>query len=99
MTPQGKVDREALRGVAYRETPAGVGNNGNLTDMELTVSEIVAEVLKRNIGLDDDMFDSGATSLAFMRIIASVNQRCHTSLTGAELEVATVRCLAACAEA
>ncbi|WP_155372899.1 amino acid adenylation domain-containing protein [Catellatospora vulcania] len=97
LTPQGKVDREALRGLAYREAPADSPQAAGLTATQALVTEIVTEVLARGgIGLDDDLFDCGATSLAFMRIIASVNQRCHTSLTGAELDEATVACLAAC---
>ncbi|MFD0395906.1 phosphopantetheine-binding protein [Streptomyces nogalater] len=60
----------------------------------------MTEVLARpGIGLDDDLFEHGATSLAFMRVIASVNRRWKLSLTGAELDAATVRDLSACVDA
>jgi acyl carrier protein len=50
------------------------------------VTGIVEEVLQgREIRPDVDLFDQGATSLAFVRIIASVNERFGTSLTGSEL--------------
>jgi len=54
--------------------------------MREDVTGIVEEVLQgREIRPDVDLFDQGVTSLAFVRIIASVNERFGTSLTGSEL--------------
>ncbi|WP_329213079.1 amino acid adenylation domain-containing protein [Streptomyces sp. NBC_01485] len=101
LTAQGKADRSALDGLPYREAPAARQADPNeLTETQRKVAATVCEVLDRpSIGPDDDFFDSGATSLAFMRIIASVNQLCGVALTGAELDEATVRSLAACVDA
>lgn len=54
---------------------------------------IVREVLGRDdIGPDDDVFDHGATSLSFVRILARINQRCGVMVHAASLGgVATAR--------
>ncbi|MEU0113976.1 amino acid adenylation domain-containing protein [Streptomyces bobili] len=100
-TAQGKVDRSALPTLRHRQAPAGpAGGGAELTPTQQQVDAIVTEVLARpGIGLDDDLFEHGATSLAFMRVIASVNRRWKLSLTGAELDAATVRHLSACVDA
>ncbi|MFJ1654164.1 amino acid adenylation domain-containing protein [Streptomyces sp. NPDC088337] len=100
-TAQGKVDRSALPALPHRQAPAGpAGAGAELTPTQQQVDAIVTEVLARpGIGLDDDLFEHGATSLAFMRVIASVNRRWKLSLTGAELDAATVRHLSACVDA
>ncbi|MFF9062930.1 amino acid adenylation domain-containing protein [Streptomyces sp. NPDC014882] len=100
-TAQGKVDRSALPALPHRQAPAGPAGGGvELTPTQRQVDAIVTEVLARpGIGLDDDLFEHGATSLAFMRVIASVNRRWKLSLTGAELDAATVRQLSACVDA
>ena len=68
--------------------------------MREDVTGIVEEVLQgREIRPDVDLFDQGVTSLAFVRIIASVNERFGTSLTGSELvDGATVDNLVAVVE-
>ena len=68
--------------------------------MREDVTGIVDEVLQgREIRPDVDLFDQGVTSLAFVRIIASVNERFGTSLTGSELvDGATVDNLVAVVE-
>lgn len=64
--------------------------------MEQEIAEIVEEVLGRRVAPDQDLFDQGATSLAFVRIVALVNQRYDTALTGSELgDLASVDTLAA----
>ncbi|MGX1026982.1 amino acid adenylation domain-containing protein [Streptomyces sp. SAI-097] len=100
-TAQGKVDRSALPALPHRQAQAGpAGGGAELTPTQQQVDAIVTEVLARpGIGLDDDLFENGATSLAFMRVIASVNRRWKLSLTGAELDAATVRHLSACVDA
>jgi hypothetical protein len=62
---------------------------------------IVREVLGRpGIGPDDDVFDHGATSLSFVRILAQINQRCGVRVPAAALGgMATARAMAVLAGA
>ncbi|MEO6089930.1 MAG: amino acid adenylation domain-containing protein [Umezawaea sp.] len=84
LTQQGKADRSAL-------TPSQDG----VAETVAAVSSIVAEVLGRDgTGADDDLFETGMTSLAFVRLIAMVNEKFGLDLTGAELNEPTTTCLA-----
>jgi acyl carrier protein len=60
------------------------------------ISAIVASVLQRDrVHPDVDLFDQGTTSLAYIRIIAEINQRYQLSLNGSEVDgVATIERLA-----
>ena len=60
------------------------------------ISAIVESVLQRDhVRPDLDLFDQGATSLAYVRIIAEINQRYQLSLNGSEVDgVATIERLA-----
>lgn len=105
LTPQGKTDRDALRRLLDDEPatglPAEPPDSGPGAPAVTAVTAIVHEVLRgpRPPAADVDLFDIGATSLAFVRIIAQVNQRFGLRLTGAELGgEATVARLAACVE-
>ncbi len=57
---------------------------------------IVRSVLRRDhVRPDVDLFDQGATSLAYVRIITEINQRYQLSLDGSEVGgVATIERLA-----
>ncbi|MEU8891950.1 amino acid adenylation domain-containing protein [Streptomyces sp. NPDC048442] len=101
LTPQGKADRRALDLLPYAEAfPAG-GRGGELTGTGVEIMRLVTEVLGGSdcLGSDDDLFSAGVTSLAFTRIIVLVNRRYGLTLTGAELEEATVNGLADCVDA
>ncbi|MEU2246399.1 amino acid adenylation domain-containing protein [Streptomyces sp. NPDC019224] len=101
LTPQGKADRRALDLLPFDEAfPAG-GRGGELTATGTEIMRLVTDVLGGDIGLggDDELFSAGVTSLAFTRFIALVNQRYGLSLTGAELDEATVNELAGCVDA
>ena len=65
------------------------------------VLRIVRQVLGRpGIGLDDDLFDHGATSLSFVRVLAQIHQELGVMVHAAALGgVATPRNLAACVTA
>jgi amino acid adenylation domain-containing protein len=81
LTPQGKVDRAALPAPAASSEPTRAG-----TDSGAIIGKIVAEVLERDrVGPDDDVFDLGATSLMFIRIVAEVNAQFGVALNGSEL--------------
>jgi acyl carrier protein len=60
------------------------------------ISAIVESILGReHVPPDADLFDQGATSLAYVRIIAEINQRYQLSLNGSEVDgVATIERLA-----
>jgi hypothetical protein len=65
------------------------------TGAEQAILDVVGEVLGRpGIRLDDDLFDHGATSLSFVRILALINQRYQVMVPIAELTEATPRGLA-----
>jgi acyl carrier protein len=55
-----------------------------------TIGDITKAVLERDIDQAVDMFDQGATSLAFIRIVAEVNERYDITFDVAELEEASV---------
>ncbi|WP_433498364.1 acyl carrier protein [Sphaerimonospora sp. CA-214678] len=66
-------------------------------EIEGTVLEIVRDVLgKPGMGPDDDAFDHGATSLSFVRILASIHSRCGVRVKAPDLDgIVTARNLAA----
>ncbi|MFD4205311.1 amino acid adenylation domain-containing protein [Micromonospora tulbaghiae] len=103
LTPQGKADHEALWAMTSRaatgsRVPDAAGDTG---DPLVVVTAIVEEILGRGgLRADEDLFDARVTSLAFVRIIAAINERFGLSLTGAELDgSATLETLAACVTA
>ncbi|GAA2454932.1 amino acid adenylation domain-containing protein [Actinomadura vinacea] len=97
LTPQGKVDRAAHAAAELPGVPEVPVTAGNGVD---AVAAVVADVLRREVkDRDLDLFDIGVTSLAFVRIIAAVNARFGTELTGSELQtVASISQLAACVD-
>jgi acyl carrier protein len=61
-----------------------------------SVSEITLAVLEREtVEPEVDLFDQGVTSLAFLRIVAQVNEKYDISLDVAELEEASIDSLSA----
>jgi acyl carrier protein len=54
---------------------------------EETVLKIVRDVLgKPAIGPEDDLFDHGATSLSFVRVLAQIKQECQVMVRAADLD-------------
>lgn len=72
-----------------------------MTETEKSVLKIVRDVLgKSDLGPEDDMFDHGATSLSFVRVLAQIKKELLVMVRAAELDGhVTVRALAANAEA
>ncbi|MCC3770527.1 amino acid adenylation domain-containing protein, partial [Streptomyces sp. UNOC14_S4] len=75
LTPSGKRDDKALRA---RQLTAG--STGELTaprdEYERTLAEILAELLQLPaIGVHDNIFDLGGTSLTAMRLVVLIEQR------------------------
>jgi len=54
---------------------------------EETVLKIVRAVLgKPALGPEDDLFDHGATSLSFVRVLAQIKQECQVTVRAADLD-------------
>jgi len=68
-----------------------------MADIREAIGEIARTVIERDVDPAVDMFDQGATSLAFIRILAEVNQRYGITVDVAELEEASVDELSALA--
>lgn len=96
MTANGKVDREALKQLAAPSQSPAV--SAPMTPTEQVVAGMWQDILeKKQIGVKDDFFDLGGTSLALIRIFARVNERFHLALNGSILvEEPTVSRLAHC---
>jgi acyl carrier protein len=65
------------------------GTRASAEDIRQAVGEIVRVVLDRDVDASVDLFDQGATSLAFIRIVAEVNERYDITLDVTELEEAS----------
>ncbi|HEX2051290.1 MAG TPA: amino acid adenylation domain-containing protein [Actinomycetota bacterium] len=88
LTPNGKADRKALARMAAERLAGGGagGRDEDLTDVQKRVKEIWLEVLKcRDVGLDDDFFESGGDSLALQRLALALADR-----LGAKLALRTI---------
>ena len=63
------------------------GNGAVHTATEASVLAIVEEVLgRRGIGPDGDLFDHGATSLSFVRVLGQIHQRLNAQVHPADLD-------------
>jgi len=61
-----------------------------MADIRQAIGDITRTVLERDVDPAVDVFDQGATSLAFIRIVAEVNERYGITVDVAELEEASV---------
>jgi acyl carrier protein len=68
---------------------APLGTRASAADIRQTVGEIVQTILDRDVNSAVDLFDQGATSMAFIRIVAEVNKRYEITLDVTELEEAS----------
>jgi len=102
-TAHGKIDLAALRRLDSRVESANApaAEAVAATATEAAVARIVEDVLRSGpVPPERDLFDLGATSLAFVRIIAKANEDFGVALTGSELgDTASVRRLAAAVDA
>lgn len=64
-----------------------------VVDVRDTIIDIVHAELDRDIDPSVDVFDQGATSLAFIRIVARINERYDIAVDVEELEEASVDAL------
>lgn len=104
LTTSGKVDRRTLARLATFDH-GGVQHDAtaelaNATDLERTVVEVFAEVLGlpvSRIGLDDDFFDLGGTSLRNLRLFMQLEERLGVRLPLSTLTTAATPRLVALA--
>ncbi|GGW37604.1 non-ribosomal peptide synthetase [Streptomyces xantholiticus] len=97
LTSNGKADRGELRDSANgTRLDLGVDFRPAATDVEAVLSEIWAEVLKtRAVGVDDNYFDLGGTSLSIKRVHQRIQQELGIRLSLVSMfEYPTVRLLA-----
>ncbi|MFH9663536.1 amino acid adenylation domain-containing protein [Streptomyces sp. NPDC017248] len=101
LTPEGKTDRSAVAALALPwHAPAEEPDDTAPRVPERVVRDIAQEVLGREVpDSDTDLFDIGATSLAFVRILHAVNQHFGITVNVTDLGgVASVRQLAICVD-
>ena len=73
--PNGKVDRKNLPEPDYRHVEGGGEYRAARTPAEVIISEIWAEVLRRdNVGADDDFFELGGHSLLATQVISRIRR-------------------------
>ncbi|MFI0939435.1 acyl carrier protein [Streptomyces sp. NPDC021020] len=63
-------------------------------DIRTTIAEVMRAVLERDVDPAVDVFDQGATSLAFIRITAQLSDRFGIRLDVGELEEASIDAMA-----
>ncbi|MFD5539342.1 non-ribosomal peptide synthetase [Streptomyces sp. NPDC127079] len=93
----GKTDRNALRaGVPAEELPLGVAFVPAVSELEKIIGEIWSGILKApSIGIDDNYFDLGGTSLSIKQAQKQLQERLGIRLPSTALyEYPTVRYLA-----
>jgi amino acid adenylation domain-containing protein len=95
-TPSGKRDDAALRAVPL-QAPTGHDTTAPRTERERALAEILADLLHLpTIGVHDNIFDLGGTSLTVMRLVVTIEARFGVGIPLAELIAApTVAELAA----
>ncbi len=93
LTPNGKVDRRALPQPADDTRGNFVAPN---TSVERMLADIWGEVLGRNrVGIEDNFFDLGGTSILSLQVVARVQQQLGIQLRAVKLyQYPTIRALA-----
>jgi aryl carrier-like protein len=84
--PNGKIDRLWLAAQAQRPTAPAPATERPRTAVEARIAAILEELLGHDrIGLDDNFFSLGGTSLLGMRYLARINDVCNVRLGAAAL--------------
>jgi predicted amino acid dehydrogenase len=84
--PNGKIDRRWLAAQAQRPVAPAPETERPRTPLEARIAAILEELLGHDrIGLDDNFFALGGTSLLGMRYLARINDVCNVRLSAAAL--------------
>ena len=84
--PNGKIDRRWLAAQAQRPVAPAPETERPRTPLEARIAAILEELLGHDrIGLDDNFFALGGTSLLGMRYLARINDVCNARLGAAAL--------------
>lgn len=90
LTPNGKVDREALPAPKTSLTPGASSHAPPETADEEVLAAIFAEVLKvKKVGIYDDFFKLGGSSLLAVKLLDRIQSQFNTSLPLSSLFQAT----------
>ena len=93
LTPNGKINRAALRLLQHGEPAVNRGNSGGEIENELVA--IWAKLGIADANLDEDLFTQGAHSLQILKLIHAVKKRFDVTLRVADVYLEpTVRSLA-----
>lgn len=85
LTPSGKRDDAALRAIPLTATAAGTGR-GPRDGYERALCEMLADILDLpEVGIDDNFFDIGGTSISAMRLVVTIEKRYGVSIPLAAL--------------
>ena len=79
-TPNGKIDRSALLALLAEARQTKL-KSAPSTPTEIELSDIWREVFElQSIGVDEDFFELGGTSLLAMQLASKISERLSTSL-------------------
>jgi len=87
LTPNGKIDRRELVAIAAQQFAAGQVNTASpRDDLELSIYKIWRETLLNDrIGIRDNFFDVGGTSISAIKVVAAINAELRTNLQISDL--------------
>jgi amino acid adenylation domain-containing protein len=81
LTPNGKLDRQALP-APEQETSNSISFIAPRSSTEAALAEIWSELLdSEKLGVSDDFFDLGGTSLLILRLISKINRSFNVNVT------------------
>ncbi|MDZ8052910.1 MAG: non-ribosomal peptide synthetase [Aulosira sp. ZfuCHP01] len=96
LTANGKVDRHKLPAPSRERPQLEQAYISPQTDLERQLADILCELLKIDrVGIDDNFFDLGATSMSILQVAARVQQEISIELSAVKLfQYSTIGALA-----
>jgi tyrocidine synthetase III len=95
LTSNGKLDRKALAALGVEPINNGMEYVSPSTDLEVEISGIFEEALGLKIGLNDNFFDVGASSITIIEVISKLNAILNKDITVIKMfQYPTVRAFA-----
>lgn len=73
LTPNGKLDRKRLEALETGPIRTSVEYSSPTSELEVKISDIFRESLGVEIGLNDNFFDVGASSITIIEVISKLN--------------------------